>query len=88
MQQHWHSLMEQQSGVDAAPDAAPGSNIEQAMRADIQRLQEEHRLRLEPEYNLRVQRDGRPAADQWLAQEADRLGQEVARYVRETYGFN
>lgn len=88
MQQHYHSLMEQQSGVDAAPDAALAPDIAQAMRADIQRIQQEHRLRLESEYDLRVQRDGRLAADQWLAQEADRLGREAALYIRETYGLN
>ena len=73
---HQHQLMRQQSGSDgAAADAQKKTPREQAaLPAEARRSLAQHRRELRPEYERRVRRDGRPAADAWLRATAERLG--------------
>lgn len=54
-------------------------------RAEGARIMEQHRRELEPRYRMRVERDGKAAADAWLAREARQLGIRTGRQMREKY---
>lgn len=55
------------------------------MRSDMQRMIEQRRRELLPEYQRRVRREGRASADTWLQAEAARLGRRDGERVRRDY---
>ncbi|WP_158636539.1 hypothetical protein [Luteimonas marina] len=58
---------------------------EQALRADMQRMIEQRRRELLPEYERRVRRDGKASADDWLRKRAEELGRRDGATIRRKY---
>lgn len=67
-----------------APLAAqvPVGIDEQQLRADTQRAIDQRRRELLPEYQRRVRDEGRPSADAWLRDAAERLGRRDGERIR------
>lgn len=89
-----HNLRQhQQQHADDGPDAEqPASRsgtmspaAEARARAEGARIMEQHRRELEPRYRMRVERDGKAEADDWLARESRRLGIQTGRQMRAKY---
>jgi len=55
------------------------------LKNEMQRRIAAHRQQLLPEYQRRVQRDGRDSADAWLREVAQRLGRQDANELRAKY---
>ncbi|MBB6181621.1 hypothetical protein [Pseudorhizobium flavum] len=79
-QQHQHQLLQQQTAPNN--NARPRQQHSSDSASQVQALKAQHMKRLRPEYERRVQRDGLRSANQWLSQEAYRLGQEAGQMVR------
>lgn len=70
----------------AARAQSSAEGIDQArMRADMQRMVDQRRRELLPEYQRRVQAEGRASADAWLRAEATRLGRRDGEQVRRNH---
>lgn len=70
----------------AAQAQSGADGIDQArMRADMQRMVDQRRRELLPEYQRRVQAEGRTSADAWLRAEATRLGKRDGEQVRRNH---
>lgn len=82
------NALEQQN--DASRTRNPQAGLTPAqqaqLRSEFQRRVDNHRRQLLPEYERRVQRDGRASADAWLRQTADALGRRDAAELRAKYG--
>lgn len=76
--------------ADAGRTRPPATGLTPArqaqLRNEFQRRVDGHRRKLLPEYERRVQRDGRASADAWLRQTADTLGRRDAAELRAKYG--
>lgn len=79
-QQHQHQLLQQQTAPNN--DAGPPQQQSDDTSSQIQALKAQYMERLRPEYERRVKRDGLDAANQWLSQEAYRLGHKAAQVVQ------
>lgn len=58
---------------------------ERALRADMQRMIEQRRRELLPEYERRVRSDGKASADDWLRKRAEELGRRDGATIRRKY---
>ena len=79
-QQHQHQLLQQQTAsnnITGHPQQPADSRA-----AKVQALKAQYMEQLRPEYEGRVQRDGLSAANEWLRQEAYRIGKKVAEIVQ------
>lgn len=65
------------------PTLTPAQQVQ--LKNEMQRRITAHRQQLLPEYQRRVQRDGRDSADAWLRETAQRLGRQDANELRAKY---
>ncbi|MDO5369627.1 hypothetical protein [Paracoccus sp. (in: a-proteobacteria)] len=93
LEQNLRTHQQQQASPRESPAPRQGKSRPGAMspaaearaRAEGARIMQEHRRQLEPRYRMRVGRDGKAAADAWLATEARRFGIETGRAMRKKY---
>lgn len=94
MREHNLRLHQQQNASPGRTGKSPASKpksgkmspqAEARARAEGARIMEEHKRQLAPRYRMRVERDGKPSADRWLAEESRRLGIETGRKMRAKY---
>lgn len=77
------SVLAPRPGIAQA--AQPGTIDQQALRGDMQRMIEQRRRQLLPEYQRRVRADGKASADAWLRDAAERLGRQDGQQVRRNH---
>src|SRR5690606_25916827 len=73
------------SAAPLAGGAQDAAIDERALRADMQRMIEQRRRELLPEYERRVRSDGKASADDWLRQRAEELGRRDGATIRRKY---
>ena len=81
------NALENQSDADRTrlPEAGLTPAREAQLRDEFRRRVDGHKRQLLPEYERRVQRDGRASADGWLRQTAAALGRRDASELRAKY---
>ncbi|MFD2649352.1 hypothetical protein ACFSX5_16320 [Devosia albogilva] len=76
LQQHQHQLLQQQTAPNNSEESDGAGAGVGAETYDS--LRTRYMKQLQPEYEMRVRRDGPEAAQAWLKREAGRLGREAA----------